>query len=240
MERIKEYQLLLFGLFLAVGLIICTTITTKTLSRTGIDVTGSANQIVNSDFASWRLEFSVKDPSMVNAYKKISQQTNEIKKFLILNGIQDSEIATEKINTEPVYKRDERGNPTNQIDYYQFTRAFTVNSNEVSKITSISLASQDLFSKGFQINSSDPQYFYTKLDNLKVALLEKATENAKQRAESMLKSTGNRIGSIKSSQMGVFQITPPNSTEVSDYGINDTSSVKKKVTAVVQAVFRIN
>ncbi|OQB37667.1 MAG: hypothetical protein BWY06_02289 [Candidatus Latescibacteria bacterium ADurb.Bin168] len=39
--------------------------------------------------------------------------------------------------------------------------------------------------------------------------------------------------------MGVFQITPRNSTMVSDYGINDTSSREKDVTAVVSVTFAV-
>jgi len=39
--------------------------------------------------------------------------------------------------------------------------------------------------------------------------------------------------------MGVFQITPRYSTMVDDYGINDTSSRLKDVTAVVGAEFRL-
>jgi len=39
--------------------------------------------------------------------------------------------------------------------------------------------------------------------------------------------------------MGVFQITPVNSNEVADSGVNDTSSWEKKVTAVVSATFGI-
>jgi len=37
--------------------------------------------------------------------------------------------------------------------------------------------------------------------------------------------------------MGVFQITPINSNDVSDYGINDTSSIDKEIMAVVNCVF---
>jgi len=53
------------------------------------------------------------------------------------------------------------------------------------------------------------------LDELKVEMLAKATENAKLRAENMVKATGNRIGFMRSAKMGVFQITPVNSTEIS-------------------------
>ena len=67
----------------------------------------------------------------------------------------------------------------------------------------------------------------------------KATENAKLRAENMVKATGNKIGFMRSAKMGVFQITPVNSTEIADWGVNDTSSLDKKVTSVVNASFSI-
>ena len=56
-----------------------------------------------------------------------------------------------------------------------------------------------------------------------------ATTDAKDRATAMLKATHNRPGKIQSVQMGVFQITPVDSTNVSDMGINDTSTIDKKV-----------
>lgn len=70
-------------------------------------------------------------------------------------------------------------------------------------------------------------------------MLAKATENAKQRAENMARATGNKIGFMRSAKMGVFQITPVTSTDVSDWGTNDTSSLDKKVMSVVTVSFAI-
>jgi uncharacterized protein len=39
--------------------------------------------------------------------------------------------------------------------------------------------------------------------------------------------------------MGIFQITPLNSSETSGEGMNDTSSVEKTITAVVTASFAL-
>lgn len=50
---------------------------------------------------------------------------------------------------------------------------------------------------------------------------------------------GNKIGLMRSAKLGVFQRTPVNSYEVSWYGRNDTSSLEKKVMAVVSASFAI-
>lgn len=55
----------------------------------------------------------------------------------------------------------------------------------------------------------------------------------------MLKATHNRPGKIQSVNMGVFQITPVDSTNVSDMGISDTTTIEKKVTAVANVNFRI-
>jgi hypothetical protein len=40
--------------------------------------------------------------------------------------------------------------------------------------------------------------------------------------------------------MGVLQITQPNSTEVAGYGLYDTSTIDKDVTAVVTVTFGVD
>ena len=114
-----------------------------------------------------------------------------------------------------------------------------VRSKDVERVAKVSRESTELIDAGVEFESDAPSYFYTKLDELKVEMLAKASANAKVRAESMVKATGNKIGLMRSARMGVFQITPVNSTEVSDWGVNDTSALEKKVTAVVTASFAI-
>ena len=97
-----------------------------------------------------------------------------------------------------------------------------------------------LFSnQGIELISRDPEYLYTRLPELKLEMLAEATQNAKKRAEQMTVATGNKIGFMRSAKMGVFQITPISSVDVSDWGENDTSSLEKKVMAVVKVDFSI-
>ena len=69
---------------------------------------------------------------------------------------------------------------------------------------------------------------------LERALTRQASANAAAR------TCGSSIARMRSSSLGVYQITPRDSTDVSDYGINDTSSREKDVTAVVTATFTVN
>ena len=111
---------------------------------------------------------------------------------------------------------------------------------EVTHTTDVSNEYVDVGDKiNYYINVTNTEYFYSGLSELKVDLLKEATKDAKDRATGMLKATHNRPGKIQSVNMGVFQITPVDSTNVSDMGINDTSSIDKKVTAVANVVFRI-
>ena len=71
------------------------------------------------------------------------------------------------------------------------------------------------------------------------AFITETFDYARDRAKSMLKSNHNRIGKIRSAKMGVFQITPVDSNDVSDSGFNDLSSIEKKVTAVANITFAI-
>jgi len=66
-----------------------------------------------------------------------------------------------------------------------------------------------------------------------------ATNDAKLRAQKIAEQAGTEIGDLKSASMGVFQITAPYSTEVSDYGMYDTSTIDKQITAIVKASFEI-
>jgi hypothetical protein len=148
-------------------------------------------------------------------------------------------MTIDQIITSTIYKKTKEGKDTNEIEAYELGQSLEIRSKEVDKIAVISRESTELINEGIQFISSAPQYFYTELDKLKVEMLAMATENAKARAQSMANSTGNRIGFMRSARMGVFQITPVTSTDVSDYGENDTSSLDKRVMAVVNVGFAI-
>ena len=145
-----------------------------------------------------------------------------------------SQIATTK-----VFKKNKEGKDSNDLEAYELSQGIEVRSNDVDKIDVLSRESTELINQNINFESSAPGYFYTKLDALKIEMLAMATENAKARAENMVKSTGNKIGFMRSAKMGVFQITPITSTDVSDYGENDTSALEKKVMAVMTASFTI-
>jgi hypothetical protein len=116
---------------------------------------------------------------------------------------------------------------TNEIDFYTLDQTVEINSGEVDSITDISRKSTELISQGIVFTSYPPQYFYTKISDLKIDMIAEATKDSKNRATQIAEKSGSKCGKLRSASLGVFQITPANSNEVSDYGMNDTSSLNK-------------
>ena len=69
--------------------------------------------------------------------------------------------------------------------------------------------------------------------------LDEATKDALARAKVLVEATGGDLGGLRDVNVGVFQVTAPNSTDVSDYGVYDTSTIRKDVTAVVNVSFAL-
>ena len=242
---LRNSQIIVLGLCIAAATIVSSLILSQgfmkimKFNKEVIAVTGSAQQLIRSDLIVWQTEFAQRDTDLAAGYQRLKKDLDRVKSYLRSKGIADSEMVVSQVYTVTLYKKNSDGYDTNEIEGYRLSQSVTVRSPDVDRITALSRESTELINEGIAVNSSAPQYFYTKIDELKVEMLARATENAKQRAASMAKSTGNRIGTIRSAKMGVFQITPPTSTDVSDYGENDTSSLEKKVMAVVSVTFAI-
>jgi len=242
---LRNSQIIILGICIAVATVVSSVILSQgflkvmKFTREQISVTGSAQKDIKSDYIIWSGSFSRREVALATAYKELQDDLMKAKAYLISKGVNEKEIVVSQITTTTVYKKNEKGNDTNDIQGYLLSQNVEIRSGEVYKITQVSRESTELINQGIEFVSGVPEYTYTKLDELKVEMLARASENAKQRAESMVKATGNKIGLMRSARMGVFQITPVNSTEVSDWGVNDTSSLEKKVTAVVTASFAI-
>lgn len=239
LEKLEKFQILLLSVVIALGGIVAANILTGAISKNAISVTGSYSQNVVSDSGLFDFEIRARKATKPEAYNQINKQRPVVIKYLEEQGFTKDEIDIKTSRGYDIYKLSPNGMSTNQIAAFDASQRITVKSNDVQKIKKVSTDITNLTSKGIDINVYEPSYFYSKLSDVKVKMLEEATKDAKQRASAMLKATHNRVGKIQSVRMGVFQITPVDSNNVSDMGINDTTSIEKKITSVANVTFSI-
>jgi hypothetical protein len=244
-ETRQAPQLLLGMVALAVALVVSAIIGAGAFTaakRAGdqIEVTGSAKRPIRSDFAVWRGSVATQAPDLAGAYAEVTRQAQVVRQFLAASGFADSLITVRPVETQTVFRVAENGMQTSDLLGYRLAQNFEVRSSDVAAVTALSQRATGLIDQGVPLQSSSPEYLYTKLNEVRTEMLAAATEDALRRAEAVAKSAGAEIGAVRSARQGVFQITARNSTEVSDYGINDTSSLEKDITAVVRVTFAVD
>ena len=205
-----------------------------------VTVTGSARKRIKSDLVVWSAGITYQAPQLADAYRSLSENLPRVRQYLISKGIAENQITISSISTTTLKKQDENGGETSEITGYSLRQQVEVRSNEVDKISQIAREATELINQGILIESNSPQFYYTQIGDLKIEMLGEAAKDAKTRAEKIAESTGNKIGSVRSARMGVMQITAADSTEVSDAGISDTTTIDKDVTAVVNISFAVD
>ncbi len=203
-----------------------------------VTVTGSAKQRIVSDYAIWDISVTSQDISAAKAATQLDSWTASVRSFLLSHGIKPGELTAQPVSTQTVAPPS--SGYTNKIGGYQLTRSFEVRSPRVQAVAAVADASSDLLKQGIALSAQPLQYVYTSLAKIRPALLAAATKDAQERAKVLVEATGAKLGKLRGVDVGVFQVTSPNSTQVSDYGVYDTTTLQKDVTAVVNVTFALS
>lgn len=244
MEQNRSMTWIAVALILGISLIASTVVFTGGLKaikseRNALEVKGSAKEEIKSDYAVWSGSFSASNVDLKVAYQELEISADQVKTFLVDKGFAEKDLIFSSVMTTPMNAILPNGMYSNVIESYRLTQTVEIRSGDVDKIAEVSRISTELINLGVTFESLPPQYFFTKLADKKINMIELATKDAKARAEGILKATGKTTGDLISASVGVFQITPLYSNEISDYGVNDTSSIDKEITAVVNCSFEV-
>ena len=200
-----------------------------------LNVTGMAEKQITSDLIVWNIMLKTKGDDRASAYNQYKRVAATMRKYLKEHGIMDSVISTSSVDinqeTRQVYNPDSRQYDTYD-DGFSVTQTFTVRSYDVSLVERVYQNISELYNEGIDFSSNAPLYYYTKLNDLKMEMLNKASENAYERAQTIAKGSNSAIGAMLSSAMGVFQIVGLNSEEEYSWGGTFNTSSKEKVASI--------
>ena len=205
----------------------------------GITVTGSAKTTATADNVVWTLNVALSSPLVADAVKKVGSDVDAVSKYLTNGGIPASALTLSAVST---YGNEEyqNGNNTGRIISYRASRDITVRTSDVQLVYTLSQGIGSLLQSGVNVNNYGPQYYISTLPDLRPQLLEEAMKDAKTRAVAITKAVGGSVGAVQSVKSGVFQVTTPDSTMVSDGGAYDTSTIEKTVTSTVSVTFAVS
>ena len=179
-----------------------------------IQVTGLGKTDFSSDLIVWEGSYGAQNIDIRQAYLTLEKNKSTINEYLAMKGINTDDLIYSAVSTNERFKRvySEDGDYIGEeFTGYELTQSVQIESKEVDKIEKVSREITELLNQGVQFYSEAPRYYYTKLADLKVKMISKATEDARLRAEKIAEFSGGTMGSLESAKMGIFQITGQNS-----------------------------
>lgn len=209
-----------------------------------ITVTGLAEKDFESDQIIWSGSYSRKTMDLKEAYALLKQDEKDLKSYFTSKGVNKDEIIFAAVSIEKEYESryyPERNVTSNIFTGYKLTQSVTIDSKDLEKVEKISREVTELIEQGIEFSSSSPSYYFSKLSELKIDLLAKASADAKLRAETIAKNSGSSLGVIKNAAMGIFQITGKNSNEEFSYGgVFNTSSRTKTASITIKIEYAVD
>ncbi len=233
---------------IAIAAIVCAVVlgrsyTYKYRSQDTIVVTGLGETQFVSDLIVWAGEITTESQSVAPGYAQLESNKQKVQKYLTSKGIPAENIVFGFVNVDKQYESvyNANGNWAGQrFTGYKLRQRFTVESTDVEKVEVVSREISSLIAQGVSIEAYAPDYYYTKLDDVKMGLIETASADARTRAEKIADNAGTKIGRVASARMGVFQITGANTNEeFSAGGSFNTSSRTKKARITMRIEYRL-
>jgi len=231
------------GLFMAsvilgIALIVCTVIASRTFVRVKgfgqtITVTGAAYKTIKSDYAIWEGWVSAAGVQTEDAYRELKRDRATMEQFLQGRGFTADQYEIGPVSIMQNYNRD------GLVIGYTLRQEFRIEMDDIDRITQLAKNVSNVIEQGVQLDARPPQYLFTKLNDIKIEMIRAATENAQLRAQQLAETTGRKVGAPTSAGVGVFQIRPLHSQEVSGMGMSDVSSIDKEIVSTVHVDFLI-
>lgn len=204
---------LLAALLLALGLVGAGWFVAQGMARLKtadrfVTVKGSAERIVDADLVVWPLAHSVGGNDLADVQRRLDANSATIRNFFTAAGFKAAEIVVSPPRLEDrwAYAYGDNRPP----ERFRYSTTVTLRTSDVANALAVLRRSGELVSRGVMLGAEGeaggPDFDYTKLNDIKPALIAEATANAHRSAEQFAKDSGARIGGIRSANQGVVDI----------------------------------
>lgn len=168
-----------------------------------VTVKGLAEKEVAADLVIWPITYVEAGNQLSDLYARIERNNKLVREFLIANGLKAENVAL----APPKINDAEANNYGNQAarNRYSATVVVTVRSSDMKAVQQAMQNSGELVKQGVAVSlnyDARPEYLFTKLNDIKPALIAEATQNARKSAEQFASDSNSQVGGIRNASQG--------------------------------------
>ena len=222
---VKNYFFLGFAIVIA-SIVLGVSAIVATQPKASVLVRGLAQREVDANLAIWRMSYSLGGNELAALQSEINTKNAVITEFLLAHGLSsdDFSVLPASITNTSLDMYSDKS----RISYTFIATATTlVRTSKIKELQAAFKDSSALISSGIAILQdfdNKINYEFTALNEIKPAMVEEATKNAREVAVKFAKDSNSQVGKIKNASQGVFSI------ENASGGLED----KKRVRVVTQ------
>ena len=180
-----------------------------------VSVKGLAEKEVKADKVTWPLVYKEIGNDPTEMYSRLTQKNATVVQFLKQGGIAEAEIS---VNPPMIEDRQADNYGNDLLNYrYKATSVITVTSADIDKVRRLMTQQAELMKQGIPIVTEQygdhaVRYDFISLNDIKPAMVEEATKNARTTAEKFAADSGSKIGKISHASQGQFTIEDRDAT----------------------------
>jgi len=179
----------------------------RELDRT-VTVKGLAEQEHPANIAIWPIRFVRPGNNLQELVAALETDAQRVKKFLLGYGFTEAELT---VNPPAIVDKQAQSYGNSNARFrYSATGLVTVYTAKVDAVRKAKTLLSDLGKQGVTVNADEYQsraeYIFTGLNDVKPAMVEEATRNAREVAEKFAADSASTLGKIKTARQGQFSI----------------------------------
>src|SRR3712207_27240 len=171
------------------------------MAERSVTVRGLAERNVTADLATWTIVFTEQGNDLGPVQTAIEGDTRTVRDFFRRAGFKEAEVTSAGAGVNQFFDTN-RGE--NNVTVRQRLQLRT---NDVMKARAAFARQFELIRSGVALEEGTAMvYSFTKLNDVKPAMIAEATRDARRGAEQFARDSGTEVGGIKSATQGYFSI----------------------------------
>lgn len=198
-----------------------------------VTVRGLSERIVKADLAVLPLKFAAAGDDLQAVQADVDRDTAAVRGFLVAQGYQPAEIDLGRLEVTDQFAREYQ--QQNVAARYRVAQTVIVRSTNVDRVQATTRQLDKLIRQGVVLQDyAGPSYLFTKLNDVRPAMIAEATASARTGAQQFARDSGAGLGGIRSASQGSFEILGRD-----EVGYDPSSQVFKKIRVVTSVSYAL-